>query len=82
MDSLKHTDSQIDALIELRAQEAQEAEPFDPWQAVEHQQEQLREAARQEWVLHHRNMAALHARIAEEHQEKAERLIRDGGEQA
>jgi hypothetical protein len=37
----------------------------------------LREAARAEWTLYHEHMTELHTRLADEHREKAERLLGD-----
>jgi hypothetical protein len=39
----------------------------------------LREAARVEWSLYHEHMRELHTRLAEEHQQKAERLCEGEG---
>jgi hypothetical protein len=38
----------------------------------------LREAARAEWSLYYEHMAEVHTRLAEEHRQKAQKLLEEG----
>ena len=44
-------------------------------ESVRRFQERARAERRQEWTEFHRSMAVLHGRLAEEHREKAEKLL-------
>ena len=70
-------DEAIDALIERRAQEAQEQERVEAsWaESVRNFNLRARAERRKEWADYHNALARLHRRLADEHDEAVRRLI-------
>jgi hypothetical protein len=74
--SIEAASNQTDTLIERRAREAQDANgAAEAWaQSVRSYNVAAQTERREQWRCYHDDMHRIHARIAEEHLAKAERL--------
>ena len=73
-------DEAIDALIEARARELEEANRVEASWAETTRRYNLRAQAerRQEWIAYHQDLQRLHRQLAEEHHRAALQLIDEG----
>ena len=71
----------LNALIERRAQEAEEANRAEAaWaESVLRFDARARAERRREWIDYHNDLARLHAQLAAEHEQKVLQLIDEGG---
>ena len=77
---IDRAEASIDALIERRSQEREEANSAHAAWAESEARFDARAAAerRREWITYHRDLERFHSRLAEEHASKVRQLIDEG----
>jgi hypothetical protein len=79
-EAVETVESALDALLERRSKERQEANKrAEMWrESVRCYEARGKEARREEWISHHLTLERVHLEIAEDHRKLAEHLL--GGE--